>query len=271
MNDLTNTEMETILRCVKLYRGFDFSNYAKGSLNRRILRFLKLKRLNGISEFESRIQNDHDFADEFIDEVTVNVTEMFRDPEFWKFLRNNVFNHLIDRPIINIWHAACSTGEEIYSMGILLKEAGISNVKIMATDLNQNALDQAKKGIYKLKKQVFNKDNYIKFGGTGELSDYYKVEGSNVVYDDSLIKNVVFRQHNLVSDLSFGDYDLIICRNVLIYFNFKLQEKVLELFCNSLNIGSFLGIGSKESISLTKSEKYFATESFEEKIFKKIR
>lgn len=271
MTDLTQKELDTILLYVKMYKGIDFTNYAQGSLKRRIIRFFGVKRLNGINEFESRIKKENEFADDFIDEVTVNVTEMFRDPGFWIYLRNSVLPQLAERPLINIWHAACSTGEEVYSMGILLKEAGISNFKMVATDLNKSALNHAQKGIYKLKNQELNNRNYRQFNGAKELTDYYKIEGNNVIYDSSLIQNVEFKKHNLVNDKSFATYDLIICRNVLIYFNFELQEKVLSLFCDSMHIGSFLGIGSKESISWTKSEKFFNTESLEEKIFKKVK
>lgn len=271
MNEFDQREIKSIIDYVKIYRGVDFNDYAQGSLKRRVVRFFEMRRISGITEFEFRIKNDEQFATDFINEVTVNVTEMFRDPTFWIFLRDQVFPELAKLPVIRIWHAACSTGEEIYSMAILLKEAGLySRARIVATDLNNCAIEHAKKGIYKIKSQSLNEKNYIGFKGKMSLSDYYKTEDTNVFYDPDLIKNVKFMKHNLASDQPFATFDLIICRNVLIYFNFNLQDKVLQLFLSSLERGGYLGIGSKESIYQTKAEKNFKTESIEEKIFKKL-
>ncbi len=267
--ELENNDLGAIINYVRDYRGVDFSNYAQGSLNRRILRFFEINRLSGLSEFQQRIRTDREFGDFFINEITVNVTEMFRDPTFWIYIRDHVIPELNNRSVIRIWHAACSTGEEVYSMGILLKEAGIENkVKIIATDLNENALEQAKKGVYRKKNQSLNQKNYETFNGKGDFSKYYKDEDNTVVFDNTLIKHVEFLKHDLTCGQELSKFDLIICRNVLIYFNFNLQDKVLQLFHNSLKPDSYLGIGSKESIYRTKIEKLLKIESYEEKIFR---
>lgn len=270
MTEFEPNELSTLIRYVKDYRGVDFSDYAHGSLNRRIIRFFEINRIAGLTEFQQRIRTDKDFGDYFINEVTVNVTEMFRDPAFWVFLRDQVMPVLNEKNIIKIWHAACSTGEEVYSMGILLKEAKMEKkTRIIATDLNDNALEHAKKGVYKVKNQVLNKKNYEAFSGKTELSSYYTSDGNNVSFDNELIRNVQFLKHDLTSEKQLSTFDLIICRNVLIYFNFNLQVRVLQLFYNSLNPQSYLGIGSKESIYRTNTEKLLKTESYEEKIFRK--
>lgn len=269
--EIEEKDIKSILDNVKLTRGVDFNDYAQSSLRRRITRFFEINRIFNVAEFNAQIRNDDKFAEFFINEITVNVTEMFRDPSFWVFLRDKVFPDLIKRPVLKIWHAACSTGEEVYSMGILLKEAGFqNNIRIIATDLNQGALDQAKTGVYKKNNQKLNQKNYEMFGGKSALSEYYTENNNEVTYDPDLIKNVKFQNHNLVSNNSFSVFDLIICRNVLIYFNLGLQERVLHLFNNSLTPDSYLAIGSKESIDRTRAEKHFSTISFDEKIYKKI-
>jgi chemotaxis protein methyltransferase CheR len=270
MTEFEQNELGSIIKYVRDYRGVDFSDYALGSLNRRIIRFFEINRIAGLTEFHQRIRTDKEFGDFFINEVTVNVTEMFRDPGFWIFLRDQVMPVLNERPVIKIWHAACSTGEEVYSMGILLKEAGMDKkARIVATDLNENALEHAKKGTYKIKNQVLNQKNYEAFSGKKELSSYFKSDGNSVVFDSELIRNVQFLKHDLTSEQQLSTFDLIICRNVLIYFNFNLQVRVLQLFYNSLKPRSYLGIGSKESIYRTNTEKLLRTESYEEKIFRK--
>ena len=270
MIDLNNQEIEAIIDFLRLKTGTDLSNYARASLNRRINRFFEMKKLTGVGEFKERLQKDKEFTDVFIDEITVNVTEMFRDPGFWIELRNTVFPKLAGKRIINIWHAACSTGEEVYSMAILLKEAGLlDKARIVATDLNGTALKKSREGVYTLKSQSLNERNYALFSGARKLSDYYERQDNLVKFDDALVKNVEFKKHDLVRDGVIGVFDLILCRNVLIYFNFNLQEKVLELFTRSLSEDSFLGIGSKESITWTRADKYFRTVSLEEKIYRK--
>jgi len=270
-NGIDKKKKKNLLAVVKEKKGIDFSDYAYPSLHRRISRFIEINRLSGFSELISKIKNVEGFADSFIHEITVNVTEMFRDPSFWVTLRDHVLPSLRNKPVISIWHAGCSMGEEVYSMAILLKEEKLlSKAKIVATDINMEALKKARNGIYLLKNQELNENNYFHLGGKGKLSEHYKIEGNMAQYDQELIKRVEFKRHDLSSDPYFGMFDMVICRNVFIYFNLSLQEKVLGVFSQSLNPGGFLGIGSKESVSWLKGARYFKPISIEDKVFVKV-
>jgi chemotaxis protein methyltransferase CheR len=252
-------------------QGVDFSNYAFSSFRRRIIRFLEINKIRDINEFLERIKADYSYAGILVKEITVNVTEMFRDPSFWIIMRDSILPQLSKNSVINIWHAACSTGEEVYSMAILLKESGLlKHSKIIATDINSNVLKVAEEGIYPLRNQKTNNENYEKLGGIGKLSDYYTVTNNFVHFDRQLLEKVDFKCHNLAQDGPISNFDLILCRNVLIYFNFELQEKVVQTFGKSMSTGSFLGIGSKESIIWYKASRFFETESYEEKIYRKV-
>jgi chemotaxis protein methyltransferase CheR len=248
----------------------DFSNYAFSSFKRRIVRFQQINKIRDFDEFIERIKTDLVFTDTLIKEITVNVTEMFRDPSFWITLRDTILPRLSNQASLKIWHAACSTGEEVYSMAILLSESGLlKKAKIYATDLNTDVLKVAEKGVYPTKNQDTNTKNYEFFGGTRILADYYTVTDNNVVFDRKLTENVKFSCHNLAQDGPVSTFDLILCRNVLIYFNSELQEKVIQSFNESMSVGSFLGIGSKESIRWCKYARYFEEVSLEEKIYRK--
>jgi len=270
MPELNLSDLNRIIEIVRISTGFDFSDYATASLQRRVERFFEVKRISGFADFQGRMITDPDFPESFINEVTVNVTEMFRDPGFWIELKEKVIPVLFSKPSVTIWHAACSSGEEVYSMAILLRESGmLRKTRILATDLNKQALQQAIEGVYPAKSMTVNEKNYHAFNPAGQLSNYYKTADYKVHFDKSLTENVEFRSHDLVRNDSPGNYDLIICRNVFIYFNFKLQEKILDMFNKSMVPGAYLGIGSKESIAWTRSEKNFDTINFEEKIFRK--
>ncbi len=271
MEEIGLKDIKKVIDAVYISRGVDFSNYAFSSLKRRIKRFLEINKIHDINEFISKIKAESEFTDIFIKEVTVNVTEMFRDPSFWKVLRDTIIPKIHFDTTLNIWHAACSTGEEVYSMAILLKEAGLlKNSAIIATDINRNVLKVAARGVYPLRSQDVNMKNYEQFGGKGKLSDYYTITDSNVQFDKQLISSVDFRCHDLAQDGPIGKFDLIICRNVLIYFNFDLQERVLQTFGQSLIKNSYLGIGSKESINWCRSARLFEEVSLEEKIYRKV-
>ncbi|HYW94927.1 MAG TPA: protein-glutamate O-methyltransferase CheR [Bacteroidales bacterium] len=271
MESLDQMEFDTLISVIRETRGIDFSDYAMSSLRRRFIRFMTMNNLGDPAELAWKIRYDNAYADYFVKEITVNVTEMFRDPSFWSLLRDNILPDLINYPVIRIWHAACSTGQEVYSMAILLNELGVLHkARIMATDINSNVLKTAQKGIFRLNHQELNLKNYNSFGGKKELDEYYTVSGSEVVYDPQLISNVEFRIHDLARDRAFSKFDLILCRNVMIYFNFRLQERVLDIFRESLDKGAYLGIGSKESIEWCKSSRYFQTVSQEEKIYRKL-
>jgi chemotaxis protein methyltransferase CheR len=268
---IENADMQIILAAVRDTKGIDFTDYAQPSLQRQIIRFCDISRIADVKELVQKIRFEGGFADNFINELTVNVTEMFRDPSFWSLLRDVVLPELSKRAIINVWHAGCSIGEEVFSMAILLKEEGLlGKTRIVASDINMEALKVAQSGVSVLKSQVLNSKNYSRFGGKGKLSDYYKVMDTNVLYDKELIKRVDFKKHDLTSDGNFGVFDLIICRNVFIYFNFSLQEKVLGLFNQSLTKDSFLGIGSKESITWCKGARLLTNVSIEDKVFRRV-
>jgi chemotaxis protein methyltransferase CheR len=263
-------DIKDLIAAIQESKGIDLSDYAESSLQRRIKRFNEITRLENISQLINKIRYEKGFTDYFINEITVSVTEMFRDPGFWVGIRDCVIKELENQALINIWHAGCSMGEEVYTMAILLKEAGLYHkARIIATDINLDALKKAKEGIYLLKNQTGNAGNYQQAGGKAELKKYYREFEGKVLYDRELISRVEFRRHDLSSEGTFGTFDLIICRNVFIYFNFNLQEKVLNLFYNSMDKGSFLGIGSKESINWFKGARHFDIVSLEEKIFRK--
>lgn len=270
VEDVSVKDINKITDALRIAGGVDFSDYAFSSFKRRVIRFMEINRIRDASQFADNIHSDREYASKIVEEITVNVTEMFRDPSFWVTLRETILPKLTHKRIINIWHAACSTGEEVLSMAIMLKELNLLNsAKIVATDLNHSVLEIAKKGSYNIKNLENNEKNYKLFGGKTNLSDYYTVQNNSVIFNPELLSNVDFRQHDLTSDGTVFGFDLVLCRNVLIYFNFDLQERVLSIISRSMNHGSFLAIGSKESIRWCREAQYFNEESMEEKIYRK--
>ena len=271
MEEIGIKDMKKVIDVLSISQGVNFNDYAFSSFKRRIIRFLDLNKIRDLNEFTELIRTDNAYAENLVKEITVNVTEMFRDPNFWIAIRDNVLPKIRNNSPLNIWHAACSSGEEVYSMAILLHEAGLlKSSRIVATDLNKSVLNIAEKGIYSLKSQGTNQRNYLEFGGKGNLSDWYVVNGNTVQYDRKLINNVEFRCHNLAGGEMKDNFDLILCRNVLIYFNSELQEKVIQDFSRNMSQGSFLGIGSKESIVWCRASKLFEEESPIDKIYRRI-
>jgi chemotaxis protein methyltransferase CheR len=229
--------------------GYDFTNYARASLKRRISRLMSLDRFPSFAELRYRVRTDPGYLMRFVEEVTVNVTEMFRDPGFYRCLRSKVCPVLATYPLIRIWHAGCSTGEEVYSMAILLSEANLLHKSILyATDLNPDVLERARSGIFPLSGMKQYSENYIGAGGTKDFSTYYSAKYDHAKFSETLKSRMVFATHNLVSDKSFNEFQLILCRNVLIYFDKPLQEHVLTLFDQSLENLGFLALGSKETV-----------------------
>lgn len=250
--------------------GYDFTNYARASLKRRISRVFTQEKFSSINALQEKIKNNTTYLNQFVEALTVNVTEMFRDPSFYKTLRTNVFNTLTTKPFIRIWHAGCSTGEEVYSMAILLKEANLLQKSLLyATDLNATALDMARKGIFPLHAMKQYSENYIASGGQQDFSSYYTAHYGLAKFDETLAEKMIFSTHNLVSDGSFNEFDLIICRNVLIYFNKELQDQVLQLFDESLGLLGYLGLGSKETIKFSGIQSRFK-QLPKEKIWRKL-
>lgn len=264
-------EMNLLLKAVYLKYGYDFSHYSKAHLKRRIIQRLKLSNLNTISELQNKILWDKKFYRAFLQDLSINVTEMFRDPEFYRAFKEKVIPALLTYPHIKVWHAGCSTGEEVYSLAIILEEANLlSRTRIYATDINKNVLEIAKQGIYSNKEMELYAENYIDSGGQGKLSDYYTSKYGSVIFDKSLSKNVVFADHNLVTDGIFAEVNLVFCRNVLIYFDKELQNKVLTLFTNSLIKRGFLCLGTKESLQFSDIADNYEIIDKKMKMYRKI-
>ncbi len=270
VSPITDENVELLLADIfETYR-YDFTTYARASLKRRITRLFSLDRFSSFVEFRYRIKTDGDYFLRFIEQITVNVTEMFRHPPFFRSLREQVFPTLATYPFIRIWHAGCSTGEEVYSMAIMLHEANLLHKAVIyATDISPAAVKQAASGIVPIEQMKQYAANYIQAGGTGEFSSYYTADNNQVSFHSHLLKNMVFSTHNLVAESSFNQFQLICCRNVLIYFDKPLQERVFNLFDESLEQLGFLALGSKESIRIANSHKNYR-EISKEKIWRKM-
>lgn len=251
-DEIEDIEVDLFLEAVFRRYGYDFRDYSKASMKRRVLRLLSASGHASVAAMIPVLLRDETFFSLALSTFSVGVTEMFRDPEFFKVLREDVIPHLRTFPFIKIWHAGCATGEEVYSLAIVLKEEGLyERSTIFATDMNTESLAKAKEGIYPLENLRTSTRNYQMAGGTEPFTDYYHADYASGILNSSLKKNITFAQHNLATDSSFGDMHLIVCRNVLIYFNRALQNRVLNLFNDSLTIGGFLALGSKESVADT--------------------
>ncbi len=243
-------DLEILTTSIMEAYGWDFRGYATSSLGRRIQRLMDLKKISTVDELLKKIQGEEWFRHELLDQITVNVTEMFREPEAWVVLRNSVLPKIKSKnDSFRIWHAGCSSGEEVYSMAIMLKEMGYyDSAKIDAADIDETIINSAKAGTYPMNKMELNTKNYYGVQGTAELSKYYKQKGGEAVMNHDLLQNVSFEIFDLVKDDPFGKFHLILCRNVLIYFNQDLQNKVLKKLYDSLHDGGYLCIGTKESL-----------------------
>jgi chemotaxis protein methyltransferase CheR len=245
-------ELELLLEGIFRQYGFDFRNYALASLKRRVWNFMQSEDIATISLLQDRILHDSAWLDRFLYALSVNVSAMFRDPRFYETFRNRVVPILKTYPFIRIWLAGVSMGEEVYSLAILLQEEGIyERCRIYATDINDAVLKKAREGIYPIELMQTYTNNYIKAGGTRSFSDYYTAAYDSVKLKSSLRDNVVFAQHNLVSDSSFNEFQVILCRNVMIYFNSQLQAHVHHLLHQSLVVFGILGVGAKETLKFS--------------------
>ncbi|MCX2482428.1 CheR family methyltransferase [Pedobacter sp. MR2016-24] len=245
---ITFQQLSELVVFIKNIHGFDFGDYSAASLKRRVTRIMQLQKLN-LFDLRTLLTNDHDYFEYFLMEITVNVTEMFRDPLFYKAVSTHVIPYLRSYQRIKVWNAGCSTGEELYSYTILFAEANLYDRSFFyGTDINANVLEFAKNGIYDLQKMKQYSENYQKSGAMHTLADYYYANYGAASINHSLKKNVLFSAHNLASDGVFNEFQLISCRNVLIYFNTDLQKKVIDLFYNSLANFGFLCLGSKETL-----------------------
>lgn len=255
-----------------IYRryGYDFRDYSKAHLRRRLHRRLALSGLATMAEMLHRVLSDEEFFGALLSDLSINVTAMFRDPPFYRAVRAQVLPVLETYPFIRIWHAGCATGEEVYSMAILLEEGGLARrAQLYATDMSRIALDTAREGIYPMAEIKVYTGNYQQAGGQASFSDYYTAKYQSVMMDNRLRKRIIFAQHNLASDEVFGEMHAIVCRNVLIYFTKPLQERALQLFVDSLRPGGFLLLGSKESLARAEWGHLFETVDAEARIYKK--
>jgi chemotaxis protein methyltransferase CheR len=267
---ITTPQLAEIIDLVKKIYGFDFGNYTKASLRRRIIRIMQLKKLQ-FYDLKHTLVNDAGFFQLFLEEITVNVTEMFRDPSFFKAFNKQVIPYLSSYQHLKIWSAGCSTGEEVYSLAILLQQAKLREKSfIYGTDVNTDVLKEARRGIYSLRKIKSYAENYQLAGLDGSIVDHFTILYDAATIHSELKQNTLFSVHNLVSDNVFNEFQLISCRNVFIYFEIELQERILDLFYNSLAPFGFLCLGAKETIRSDVFRKKFKVINYTENIYQKI-
>lgn len=268
--EVPDNDIEHLLNAVYERYGYDFRDYSRAHVKRRVVQRLKLSGYPDIPTLQDRVLADPDAANRLLRDLSINVTEMFRDPAFYKAVREQVVPLLRTWSFLKIWHAGCSTGEEVYSMAIVLFEAGLlDRVQIYATDFNQHALDQAKAGIFPVESMRKFAQNYQNSGAQASFSDYYLAQYDSAIMAASLKKNIVWANHNLVTDKDFSETHLVVCRNVLIYFNADLQNRVYGLFHGSLVNGGFLCLGKKESLRFSQYADSFMEVDRAHKIYKK--
>jgi len=270
-HDIEKMEIDMLLEGIRNRYGYDFSHYSRASLKRRVDRVREHGRLSSYTALLDKLYHDAGYFDEFLRSLSITVTEMFRDPQFYLAVRQQLVPMLKTFPFVKIWHAGCATGEEVYSMAILLHEEGfLDRARIYATDFNKHSLDIAQEGIYPAKTVGSAGANYLAAGGTGDFSDYFSASYEFVKFKDYLKRQITFSYHNLVSDGVFGEMNLISCRNVLIYFDKTLQDRVLVRFTDSLRHGGFLCLGNKETLNFTAVKTLFETVDGKQRLFRKI-
>jgi chemotaxis protein methyltransferase CheR len=270
-HDLEEIELSLLLEGVYRQYGFDFREYAPASLRRRVWRRIHAEGLTTVSALQDKLLHDPACMERLLLDLSISVTAMFRDPSFYAAFRSKVVPALRTYPFTRIWVAGCSTGEEVYSLAILLQEENLyDRTRIYATDINETVLDRARGGVFPLDKMREYTQNYIKSGGTRAFSEYYLAKYDGAQFQRSLTENVVFAQHNLVSDRSFNEFNVIVCRNVMIYFDRSLQDRVHRLFYESLANFGVLALGHKESIRFSPYEVRYEELDQHEKLYRRI-
>ena len=270
--DLERVEMQLLLEGIYQHYGYDFRGYALASLKRRLWRRAHAEGLTTLSGLQERVLHDTGAMERLLHDLSINVTSMFRDPSFYAAFREKVVPLLRTYPFIRIWNAGCSTGEETFSLAILLMEAGVyDKTRIYATDINDRVIDMARSGRFPLERMRDYTANYLRAGGQEEFSRYYTVDGDEASFSQDLCSRVVFANHNLVSDGPFNEFNVIICRNVMIYFGKGLQDRVHQLFYDSLETFGVLALGHKESIRFTPHAERFEELDTQERLYRKIR
>jgi chemotaxis protein methyltransferase CheR len=268
--DLERLEIELLLEAVYRRYGFDFRQYAQASLKRRLYRRLEAEQLETLSQLQDKLLHEPPCMERLLLDLSINVTSMFRDPSFYVAFREKVVPLLHTYPFTRIWCAGCSTGEEVYSIAILLQEEGLyERTRIYATDINENVLATAREGVFPLERMKQYTQNYLRGGGKRDFSQYYLAAYDSVRFSRSLTENVVFAQHNLAMDRSFNEFNVILCRNVMIYFDKALQDRVHDLFFESLERFGILALGHKESIGFSRFADRYEELDAEERIYRK--
>jgi len=271
-DDVDEIELALLLEGIYRRYGFDFREYAPASLRRRVLRRVHAEGVTTVSALQDKLLRDPACMERLLLDLSINVTAMFRDPTFYVRFREKVVPLLRTYPFTRIWVAGCSTGEEVYSLAILLLEEGVyDRTRIYATDINESVLDRARAGVFPLDKMREYTQNYIKSGGERAFSEYYLAKYDGAQFQRSLVENVVFAQHNLVSDRSFNEFNVIVCRNVMIYFDRALQDRVHRLFYESLITFGVLALGAKESIKFSPFESCYEDLDVTERLYKKVQ
>lgn len=268
--EIEDLEIELLLQGITQRYGYDLRDYSRAFMKRRIYRRVSLEGFGNISELQHALLGDERCFDRLLLDLSINVTEMFRDPSFFRAVREQIVPFLRDLPHIKIWHAGCATGEEVYSMAILLLEEGLYDRTIIyATDFNKSVIEEAREGIYPNDLIKLYTANYHKAGGSGTFSDYYTADYNWAIISKALKKNVVFAMHNLATDGVLGEVNVIMCRNVLIYFNRELQDRSLGIFLESLVAGGYLCLGSRESVEFSRYRDFFEKTVKSEKIYRR--
>ena len=268
---LEDIEIALLLEGLYRFYGFDFRDYSPASLKRRIVERMRSEGIETVSAFQDRVLHDAACMERLLLGLSVHVTSMFRDPSFYATFRRKVVPVLKTYPTVRVWHAGCSTGEEVYSMAILLQEEGLyRKCVIYATDISREVLRRAREGIFPLSSMQEYTTNYVKAGGKHEFSDYYTADYDNVIFHPALKTNVVFAEHNLATDGSFNEFHVILCRNVMIYFNRALQDRVHELIYGSLSTFGVLGLGNKETLKTTPRESFYEKLDARDKLYRKV-
>jgi chemotaxis protein methyltransferase CheR len=269
--ELEQLEIELLLEAIYRRYGFDFRQYARASLKRRLVRRMSVEHVTSLSQLQDRLLHEPGSMEGLLLDLSINVTSMFRDPTFYAALRKTVAPVLHTYPFTRIWCAGCSTGEEVYSLAILLQEEGLyEHTRIYATDINENVLLRAREGVFPLERMKLYTQNYLRGGGNRDFSEYYVAAYDGARFSRSLLDNVVFAQHNLAMDGVFNEFNLILCRNVMIYFDQDLQERVHGLFYGSLERFGILALGHKESISFSGFAGRYDEVDAEERIYRKV-
>jgi chemotaxis protein methyltransferase CheR len=269
-DELEVLEIALLLEAVHRRYGFDFREYAQASLKRRLWRRMHAEGLSTLTQLQDRLLHDAACMERLLLDLSISVTAMFRDPSFYVAFREQVAPALRTYPFTRFWCAGCSTGEEVYSLAILLQEEGLyDRTRIYATDINEQVLETARAGVFPLDKMKQYTQNYIKAGGTRDFSEYYVAAYDSARFSRSLTENIVFAQHNLVSDRAFNSFNVIVCRNVMIYFDKTLQNRVHQLFYESLDTFGVLALGRKESVAFTPFAASYEIVDAAERIYRK--